>query len=200
MGLRLVVRGRLITSGAIVANHASWLDIMAVRATGLVYFVSKDDVASWPGVGFIARVSGTVFIERRRTEAKRQERVLLDRIAARQVLCIFPEGTSTDGLRVLPFKSSLFSAFFVDGAEDSVLIQPVTIRYHVAPGSGLPDSFYGWWGTMGFEPHVWNVLCRSRGGRVGVTFHDAVRPRDLGTRKTLAEHCGRTVAEALPVA
>ena len=192
MGLSHEVTGRPIACGAMVANHGSWLDVLALRAVRLVYFVSKAEVADWPWVGFITRVTGTVFIERRRVAAKRQEQILLERIAARQVLCFFPEGTSTDGQRVLPFKSALFSAFFRDGHPEDVVIQPVSIRYR--PDPALPESFYGWWGTMGFERHVWDVLCRSRRGRVRVVFHPPMRPREVADRKSLASRCERMVA------
>jgi len=193
MGLSPRIEGSPISCGALVANHSSWLDILALRMVRLIYFVSKAEVADWPGVGFITRVTGTVFIERRRSQAKRQEQILLERIRARQVLCFFPEGTSTDGMRVLPFKSALFSAFFREGHGEDMLIQPVSIRYR--PGRGLPQTFYGWWGTMGFESHIWDVLCRSRAGRVTVIFHPPVSPRDFPDRKALAEHCQRAVAE-----
>ena len=103
--------------------------------------------------------------------------------------------TSTDGERVLAFKSSLFSVFFLDGHGAGLSVQPVSIRYHPATGSGLPASFYGWWGTMGFERHVFDVFARSRGGRVTVIFHPAVRASDFPDRKALADHCQRTVAE-----
>lgn len=198
-GLRARVRGLPVESGALVANHSSWLDIPALRRNGLIYFVSKKDVEGWPAVGFIARVCGTVFIERRRTEAKRQERMLREQIEARERLCFFPEGTSTDGRRVLPFKSSLFSAFFVaEGQGADLLVQPVTLRYSVAPDSGLPAAFYGWWGAMPFGPHVWQVFCRSRGGTVEITFHDPVHPRDFPHRKALADRTHRTVAGDMP--
>jgi 1-acyl-sn-glycerol-3-phosphate acyltransferase len=192
LGLRHRVRGRPISKGAMVANHCSWLDILTLRACRLIYFVSKAEVADWPGVGFITKVTGTVFIERRRQAAKEQERILLERIAADQVLCFFPEGTSTDGLRVLPFKSALFSAFHHDGHGEDLMIQPVTIRY--VPPPGLPLNFYGWWGTMGFEAHIWQVACRSRGGVAEVTFHEPVRPRAFPDRKALAAHCQAQVA------
>ena len=198
-GLRPVVRGTLVPAGALVANHSSWLDIPALRRNGLIYFVSKSDVERWPVVGFIARACGTVFIERRRSQSKRQERMLRARIAAEERLCFFPEATSTDGRRVLPFKSSLFSAFFpVEGQGADLLIQPVSVRYRVAAGAGLPAEFYGWWGDMGFGPHVWQVFCRSRGGTVEVTFHDPVRPLDFAHRKALADHAHRVVAGDLP--
>ncbi|MEO0621462.1 MAG: 1-acyl-sn-glycerol-3-phosphate acyltransferase [Pseudomonadota bacterium] len=194
-GLRHEVEGMPIARGALMANHCSWIDILALRASRLIYFVSKAEVANWPGIGFITRVAGTVFIERRRVEAKRQEQILLERIRADQVLCIFPEGTSTDGQRVLPFKSSLFSAFHHDGHGEELMVQPVSIRYMPAAGSGLPPSFYGWWGTMGFEAHIWDVCCRSSGGVAKVIFHPPVRPTAFANRKALAAHCQLAVTE-----
>jgi len=203
MGLRLIGVRRKITgdpaiAGALVANHSSWADILALRSIRLIYFVSKADVAAWPGVGFIARVTGTVFIERKRTEAKRQEQMLRERIAADQLLCFFPEGTSTDGLRVLPFKSSLFSAFFDNDHGADLWVQPVSVFFRPSPESGLPENFFGWWGDMSFEAHIWQVFCRSHNATVTVTFHQAVRPEDLGDRKKLAEYCQRQVAKTLP--
>ena len=198
-GLSAVVRGQPVHAGALVANHSSWIDIPALRRNGLIYFVSKKDVERWPVVGFLARVCGTVFIERRRTESKRQEAMLRESIEAEQRLCFFPEATSTDGLRVLPFKSSLFSAFFpVEGQGADLLVQPVSVRYRADPATGLPDDFYGWWGAMPFGPHVWQVFCRSRGGTVEVTFHDPVRPLDFPNRKALADHTHKIVAGDLP--
>lgn len=196
-GTTLEVRGKPVGSGALVANHSSWIDILALRSVRLIYFVSKSEVASWPGIGFLTRITGTVFIERRRSQAKEQERVLRERIAADQLLCFFPEATSTDGLRVLPFKSSLFSAFFQDGNGVEEQIQPVSVVYRPAAHLHLPDNFYGWWGTMGFEQHIWDVVTRSFGGRVTVTFHPAVLASAFDDRKRLADHCGSVVAAGL---
>ncbi len=196
-GLRLVVRGTPIHAGALVANHSSWLDIPALRAVRLIYFVSKSEVASWPGIGFITRVTGTIFINRRRSEAKREEAVLRSRIAHDQLLCFFPEGTSTDGQRVLPFKTSLFSAFFTDGRGTDFPIQPVTVRFRPAPGGDLPESFYGWWGTMSFEGNLWDILTLSRGGTAEVTFHAPVTAAGFADRKLLADHCRAEVASGL---
>ncbi|MEM6423235.1 MAG: lysophospholipid acyltransferase family protein [Pseudomonadota bacterium] len=195
-GLRLKIEGERISGGALVANHCSWLDILALRAVCLMYFVSKAEVADWPGVGFVTRVTGTIFVERRRSQAKAQEAVLRSRIAADQLLIFFPEGTSTDGERVLPFKSSLFSAFYEEGAGADLLVQPVSLRYRPAPGSGLPDSFYAWWADMSFYGHVFEVFARSRGGTVTVRFLPPLRPAEAGDRKALAAACGAAVAEA----
>ncbi|HET7410674.1 MAG TPA: lysophospholipid acyltransferase family protein [Paracoccaceae bacterium] len=195
LGLRVRVRGEPVHAGALVANHSTWLDILVLRAIRLIYFVSKAEVATWPGIGFITRVTGTIFIDRRRTEAKRQEALLRSRIAHDQLLCFFPEGTSTDGQRVLPFKSSLFSAFWKGGEGTALPVQPVTIRYEPPPG--LPMSFYGWWGDMSFERSIWTIATRSRGGMVEVIFHSPVAARDFPGRKELAEHCRAAVVLGL---
>lgn len=196
-GLRLVVKGRPIRAGAMVANHASWLDILPLRAVGLVYFVAKAEVAGWGAVGYIARITDTIFVERRRSETKRQEAELRRRIRMGQVICLFPEGTSTDGLRVLPFKSALFAALMDDPEAGEIFVQPVTVRYLPSPRSGLPREFYGWWGTMPLGPHVRDVVSRSFGGRVEVIYHPPVRPQDFPDRKALADHCQREVAKGL---
>ena len=195
IGMRCERRGTPVASGALVANHCSWSDIVVLRSICPVCFVSKADVAGWPGIGFLAGMADTVFIERRRVEAKRQEAVLRERIAADDLLCFFPEGTSTDGLRVLPFKSSLFSAFFTDAPAGEVWVQPVSIRYRAAEGSALPEDFFGWWGAMSFGGHLLSVMERSFGSRVVVAFHDPVRPADFADRKVLADHCRSIVAE-----
>jgi len=194
---KATVSGTPIQQGILAANHSSWLDILALRAVRLIYFVSKAEVANWPGVGFITRITGTVFIERRRSHAKQQEAMLRERIQQNQLLCMFPEGTSTDGLRVLEFKTSLFSALFQDGQGTEIEAQPVTLRYHPNTQGGLPESFYGWWGDMGFEAHIWDVVSRSKSGVVEVIFHPPVLASVFLDRKRLSEHCYRAVAQGM---
>lgn len=179
--------------GALVANHASWIDIVTLQRAAAVFFVSKAEVAAWPGIGLIGRAIGTVFIERRAAEAKRQNAVIGDRLRRGDRLCLFPEGTSTDGRRVLPFKSSLFEAFFEPDTRGLAWIQPVSIAYH--PRAGLPPAFYGWWGDMDFGAHLIAVLARSRGGVVAATFHPPLCVADFADRKALAARAGAVVAD-----
>lgn len=189
-GLKPVVRGAPIRKGGVLAaNHASWMDILALRHVTRINFVSKSEVRDWPGVGAIAAICETVFIERKRTAAKRQQQDLLERILADELLCIFPEGTSTDGLRVLPFKSTLLSVLFIEGVHEHALVQPVSVIYTPSPKLDLPVNFYGWWGSMPFSGHVWAVACRSRGGVVEVIFHQAARAAEWDDRKALTQHC-----------
>ncbi len=188
MGLRVIVKGTPMKhGGARVANHSSWLDIFSYRTAAQIFFVAKSEVASWPVVGWIARSTGTMFIARKRTEAKTQQNQFLERLTRGDRLCFFPEGTSTDGQMVLPFKSSLFAAFLADGVRETAWVQPMTARYKAAPH--LPANFYSWWGDMEFGAHVLQVLGRSTGGSVTVTFHPPVRAADYTDRKALARYC-----------
>jgi 1-acyl-sn-glycerol-3-phosphate acyltransferase len=197
LGLRLVVRGRPMRGrGAVVANHASWLDIFVLNAVDRVYFVSKSEVAGWAGIGWLARATGTVFIARKGAEAREQQRVFEDRLRAGHRLLFFPEGTSTDSRRVLPFKSTLFAAFFTHGMEHVVQLQPVTVIYRPAPGTD--PRFYGWWGDMAFAPHLLAVLASGRGGEVEVVLHDARAADAFGDRKALAAWCETTIRSAHP--
>ncbi|MEM7525625.1 MAG: lysophospholipid acyltransferase family protein [Pseudomonadota bacterium] len=197
LGLKRVVKGAPIRKGGVlVSNHASWLDIVSLRSVTRVNFVSKAEVRKWPLVGYIAEVCETVFIERRRTAAKRQQEDLLARILNDELLCIFPEGTSTDGLRVLPFKSTLMSVLFLEGVHEHALVQPVSVVYRTNPNSELPVNFYGWWGTMSFEGHIWTLATRSLGGCVEIVFHEPMRAADWSDRKALTARCETDVRSA----
>jgi lyso-ornithine lipid O-acyltransferase len=188
MGLRVVRRGvPMQERGAVVANHASWLDIFTLNACDRVYFVSKAEVAKWPGIGWLARATGTVFIARDPAEAKAQQNVFEERLRAGHRLLFFPEGTSTDSLRVLPFKSTLFAAFFTHGMEHVMHIQPVSVRY-IAP-KGADARIYGWWAEMDFAPHLLKILAQRQQGQVEINFHPAVAVDDFKGRKDLAAHC-----------
>jgi lyso-ornithine lipid O-acyltransferase len=197
IGLRLTVRGTPMQEhGAMVANHGSWLDIFALNACTPIYFVAKSEVSGWAAIGWLARATGTVFIARKGTEAKRQQQLFEDRLRAGHRLLFFPEGTSTDSRRVLPFKSSLFAAFFTHGLERVMHIQPVTVIYH-AP-QGADPRFYGWWAEMTFSGHLFTVLSARRQGRVEVVFHREVPVDAFSDRKDLARYCERIIAATHP--
>jgi 1-acyl-sn-glycerol-3-phosphate acyltransferase len=195
--LPLLVRGpRLKVPGAVVANHGSWLDIFALNARKNVYFVSKSEVATWPGIGWLARATGTVFIERDPRDVKTQIALFEERLEHGHRLLFFPEGTSTDTLRVLPFKPTLFAPFFSDRIVHDMHIQPVTVIYH-AP-EGADPRFYGWWGDMGFAPHLIKVLAQHPQGQVELVYHAPVRVDAFPNRKSLASHLEALVQSAHP--
>lgn len=199
LGLRFVTEGvPMQCPGAFVANHSSWIDIVALQRAAAPFLVSKAEVRAWPGIGVIGRAIGTMFIDRRPAEARRQEAALFARLARGDRMAIFPEGTSSDGRRVLPFKSSLFGVFLAAGLPPDTAVQPVTIAYR--PRAGLPANFYGWWGEMDFASHIRNVLARSTGGTVTLTFHAPLALADHPDRKALARAAEAAVRSAFPPA
>lgn len=189
IGLRLSVKGSPLKGpGAIVANHSSWLDIFALYAWQEVFFVSKAEVAAWPVIGTLAKGAGTVFIRRHRPDAAKQKAMFEDRLKMGHRLVFFPEGTTSDGLRVLPFKSTLFAAFFADGLRDILQIQPVSVIYS-APKNDPDQAFYGWWGDMAFGPSLLKVLATPSQGQIDLILHPGARVCDFRDRKALSAHC-----------
>ncbi|MDO5371280.1 1-acyl-sn-glycerol-3-phosphate acyltransferase [Paracoccus sp. (in: a-proteobacteria)] len=176
--------------GAMVANHSSWLDIFALNAAAPVFFVSKAEVAGWPGINILTRVTDTHFVARDPRLARAQAAEFSERTALGHRLLFFPEGTSTDGRRVLPFKPTLFQAFFDPALPDGLAIQPVSIAYEAPPGRD--PRFYGWWGDMDLAPHLLAVLAEPRQGRITVTLHPPV-PVAGRDRKTLAAEAEQAV-------
>ncbi|MEX0348652.1 MAG: lysophospholipid acyltransferase family protein [Paracoccaceae bacterium] len=194
LGMGFRTSGSLMAErGAVVANHSSWLDIFALNARKRIYFVSKAEVANWPGIGWLARATGTVFIERDRRKAREQTELFEQRLKAGHKLLFFPEGTSTDGLRVLPFKTTLFAAFFSEQLRDFMYVQPVSVVFH-AP-KGQPDRFYGWWGEMEFGPHLLKTLAAWPQGWVELIYHPPVKVSDFADRKELAAYCEKAVRQ-----
>ncbi|MFV2034350.1 MAG: lysophospholipid acyltransferase family protein, partial [Halocynthiibacter sp.] len=198
VGLRCRVRGTLMAGhGAVVSNHVSWLDIFALNARKRIYFVSKSEVAGWPGIGWLARSTGTVFINRNSREARSQKTQIEARLSAGHKLLFFPEGTSTDGLRILPFKSTLFAAFFADGLRQTLHLQPVTLLYRAPEGQDA--RFYGWWGDTELGPHLLKTLAAPRQGTIELVYHPPVRVADHADRKALAKYCEDVVRSGLKI-
>ncbi|GAA6198789.1 lysophospholipid acyltransferase family protein [Aquicoccus sp. SU-CL01552] len=196
LGMGYTVHGRPIHGpGAVVANHTSWLDIFTLNARKRIYFVSKSEVAGWPGIGILARATGTLFIDRDRRQARAQTRAFVERLHAGHKLLFFPEGTSTDGLRVLPFKSTLFGAFFAAPLRETLTVQPVSVIYHAPPGE--PARFYGWWGDMEFGEHLLKTLAAPRHGAVELVYHQPLKVSDFENRKALAAHAEALVRAGL---
>ncbi|MDQ7069688.1 MAG: 1-acyl-sn-glycerol-3-phosphate acyltransferase [Rhodobacterales bacterium] len=198
MGIGLSMRGeRMKEMGAVVANHSSWLDIFVLNAKKRVYFVSKSEVAQWPGIGWLAKATGTVFIRRNPRDAKHQQQLFEARLLVGHKLLFFPEGTSTDSLRVLPFKSTLFQAFFNPHLHHKMFIQPVTVIYFAPPNQD--SRFYGWWGDMEFGAHLVKTLTTVRQGRVEIVYHAPVKVDQFANRKVLAAHVESIVRSGMPV-
>jgi 1-acyl-sn-glycerol-3-phosphate acyltransferase len=195
LGMKVTIKGApMAARGAVVANHTSWLDIFALNAAKRIYFVSKSEVANWPGIGWLARATGTVFIERNPAKAKAQTELFEARLLAGHKLLFFPEGTSTDGQQILPFKTTLFQAFFAPNLKDEIHVQPVAVIY-TAP-KGTDRRFYGWWGSMEFGTHLFATLAPAHPGSVSVIYCAPLKVTDFANRKALAAACEVEVRDA----
>lgn len=178
LNIHLTVRGPLPSGGLIAANHLSYLDIVTLSAALPCVFVSKLEVADWPLFGAFARRSGTLFLDRGKRHAvggiAGQMREVL---ASGMPLVFFPEGTSTSGDDVLPFKTSLFEPV----AELRCPVVAAAIDYAL-PGGSVRDEIH-WWGTMALVPHVLHLFGLRR---IDVTIRfGEPRPRG-GDRKAIA--------------
>ena len=188
LGIALTQRGVAMRKlGAIVSNHSSWLDIFTLNASQPGCFVARGDVRSWFGIGILARATGCIFIDRDPRQAAKQCIALANRLASGDKLLIFPEGTSTDGMRIVPFKSTLFEAFFEPDIRERLHLQPVTLRYF--PPTDEDPRLYAWWGDMEFGPHLWSVLTAPSGGTAKLILHSPEKVENFADRKALARHC-----------
>jgi len=177
------------------ANHISWLDIMVLGGKlENASFVAKSDVASWGFVGALSNLHKTVYVNRmRRTEAAKQRDEMAGRLNQGHSLILFPEGTSTDGMRVASFKSALFSvAEIADAATDhELLIQPVTLAYTEVNGMPLVRSqkpWVAWLGEVELFEHLRQLMGRAR-IQAQIEFHAPISLAEAGSRKALATYC-----------
>jgi lyso-ornithine lipid O-acyltransferase len=199
LGLKVTVSGDAPRAGGalLVSNHVSWLDIVVLSAALPVCFIAKHEVRSWPLFGWMARLQDTVFVDRTR---RRKTSDVRDAIVARlnrgDTLVLFAEGTSHDGVNMLPFKSALLSAVEVPG----VPVVPITLAYTThwhLPMTRRQRPFYAWYGDMELAPHLWDAMSY---GPLGVTvhIHPALPPSQH--RKDLAKRAEVEVRTRLALA
>jgi len=197
-GLTIEARGSMATARPtlFVSNHTSYLDIMVLASLIPGSFVAKREVAKWPLFGLLAKLQRTVFVVRDRRHAVAQRDEMTQRLVAGDALILFPEGTSNDGNRVLPFKSSLFAVARHEIGGRTLTVQPVSIAYVALDGMPLGRflrPFYAWYGDMELAPHLW----RSAGlgnATVMVEFHPPAPPQAFASRKAVADYCYWKVA------
>ncbi len=178
LGVRVTVRGTPAAGRPllIAANHVSWLDIVILSTVLPVSFVAKSEVGAWPGVGLLAKLQRSVFVERqKRGRTADQAREIAGRLGAGDAIVLFPEGTSSDGTTVLPFRSALVGAAhgalvgaahgaLAGSAHGHVLVQPVAIaytRFHGLPAGRRHRLMLSWIGDVELVPHLMLLLAEA---------------------------------------
>ena len=202
-GLKVNCHGELFEGGAAlyVANHISYVDIFVMGGVLPGFFIAKSEVAGWPVLGWLARCQNTLFFERKGGRAAEQIKVMQQHLHAGKSLILYPEGTSTAGEAVLPFKSSLFKAAELAEHQDhdDITVQAVTIAYTSYRGQPMQQAqrdLYAWYGDMPFASHFAKMLS-AKGCEVELHFHKPVKVSEFENRKALAAHCQQQVAGGL---
>jgi 1-acyl-sn-glycerol-3-phosphate acyltransferase len=183
----------------VVANHVSWTDIIALSSLYPLVFLAKSEVADWPVLGFLARLQGTIFVDRANRRAiPTVNAALAGALRAGQDVVVFAEGTSSDGGRVLNFNASHFAMLHDLARENAVAVIPAALAYAPrAKGAENLEAFdVGWYGDMSFVPHLWGLMRRG-GARCRIMFGAPIDPSACPDRKALARETQGSVRRLL---
>ncbi len=195
IGLRIQVVGEAAQAKPVlfVSNHSSWLDVLVLGATLEACFVAKHEVGTWPVIRTVARLGRTVFVSRTRTGTKGEAGAIRERFAQGDSLVLFPEGTTSDGGRVLPFRSAFLSV-----ADSARVVQPVSVvfdRLGGLPACRRDRPLFAWYGDTDIFTHFWRLARRSN-ARATVILHGTLEPTEWNDRKALAAACATMIAES----
>ncbi len=192
LGVERRVIGQVVSTGRPIlfaCNHTSWLDVPTLGGTLEACFVAKAEVGTWPVVRTIARLGRTVFVSRRARETGRERDSMRARLLGGDNLILFPEGTSSDGARILPFRSPFFAVVEGVSHDRLPLIQPVSIvfdRLDYLPARRSTRPVSSWYGDMDLGGHFWR-LARHRHLRATILLHDPIDPAAYPSRKAIAQ-------------
>jgi 1-acyl-sn-glycerol-3-phosphate acyltransferase len=178
IGIRVTTRGSMPRSGLLVCNHLSYLDVIVLSSIQPCVFVAKHDVAVWPLFGWLARAAGTIFVDRERRLASADVVDLVrDAVTGGSLVVLFPEGTSSDGSTVLPFKSALLES----AVELRCPVAAAAIEYALDDGSVADEVCY--WRDMTLVPHLLNLFFKRE---IRSTCSFSLPRVRIGNRKEIA--------------
>ncbi len=208
LGVRITEHGRLDATRPLLvaANHVSWLDIVVLGSRVPLSFIAKSEVATWPLFGTFARLQRTVFVDRQRRSATgRTNSEIAERLTNGDAMVLFAEGTSSDGSRVLPFRSALIGAAQAaltgngDAGPETVWVQPLAVVYTKLQGLPLDRRtrpLIGWYGDMDLAPHLWRLM-KEGAVDVELIWGEPVAVSPSTNRKALAAELEQTVRDAV---
>jgi len=197
LGIRVRTEGQLAPTRPliVVSNHFSYLDLFVIGSIIPAAFTPKSEIRSWPLIGFMCRAAGCLFIDRRASKTLENKHMLEKALAEGDIISLFPEGTTSDGTGLLPFKSAFFSL-----AEHSdIEVQPLSVVYtrlNGKPRQAEELATVGWYGDSYFFPHVVQFL-RQRSLDATIIFHAPVRADRFASRKDLAKYCREVIGGGL---
>jgi 1-acyl-sn-glycerol-3-phosphate acyltransferase len=202
LGVRIATAGRPFADcpTLFVANHVSYLDVLALGPFVDGTFIAKSEIAGWPLFGTLGKLTRTLFIRRHWRSALIQRNALAARMRQGESFILFGEGTSSDGLGVLPIKTSLLSVAEPWVLDCPIAVQPVTLVYaRLADGTPIGPTncdHYAWHSDAEFAPHLWSVLQRG-GVEIRVVAGEPVLSWSVTSRKVLGRELRRQLGGEL---
>ena len=198
IGMEWEIVGLKSEAHVFVSNHISWIDILAINSILDVVFIAKKEVRSWPGLGVLAALGQTIFIERKSLNALSHKRAVEECLKKGQSIFFFPEGTSTDGSIIKQFKSSLFEVCYGETFKEKILgsVQPLTIIYK-SPIQNDPGFYSFWREEDTIFGNIKKIIERLHHGRVRLVFHKPIQFNTCGDRKHLSYACYKAVLNGL---
>ncbi len=198
LGIKIIVEGTPANAPetVFIGNHVSYLDIPVLGSLIKGAFVAKADVADWPFFGVLGKMGQTFYISRNPAHAARETQAFKERLDKGFPLIVFPEGTSSDGSSILPFKSSFFEIFL----NRNTVLQPFTISILSVDGKPAENQqvrdLYAWHGDMTLMPHLW-AFAKGKGAVIKVKFENPVISSCYQNRKMLSNDCYSQVVKGL---
>ena len=174
-----------------VSNHLSYLDIPVLGSTINGRFIAKNEISKWPIIGNLSKIGNTIFINRNLSFLKTNKSIILDYISKGDNVILFPEGTTSDGIRVLNFKSSLLTSL----EKKNIIIQPIVIVYKSINGMPLNrwlKPIIAWYGDMDLKPHLINIL-KLFSIKVRIIFLSPINGKDFTNRKDMTSSLHRAI-------
>ncbi len=201
IGLEVSAQGGLPAAAPrfVVANHVSWTDIIAITSLYPLVFLAKSEVAGWPVLGFLARLQGTIFVDRANRQAiPRVNAALARELRQGRDVVVFAEGTSTNGTATPKFNAAHFAMLRDLAQESAVAVTPTAFAYFPREESAENAKTFdvGWYGDMSFLPHLWGLMRRG-GARCTIIFGEPIEPAAFKDRKALAEATQNSVRRLL---
>lgn len=201
IGMRVRAGGTLDPARPLmlVSNHASYLDVFAIGSHASVSFTPKREVRSWPVIGFFCVLADCVFVERRPSHMQDARRKMRKRLNKDKIICLFPEGTTSDNSAVKPFKSGFFSLAENDEGDEPLPVQPLTLAYTEIGAYPMQPEWrdkVAWVGDDTFFDHFWRVL-KLPSVTAEIMFHEARTLPVGGSRKALSQECEQAIGQSL---
>lgn len=200
-GVTVSIIGEKSTSTCLfVANHVSYLDIFAIGSHISGSFIAKQEVRSWPLLGWLSTLQKTIFVDRASRDITSQVNAIKNPLTQERSVILFPEGTSTDGKDVIRFKSSLFA---LTDHFPTLTIQPISLKYYDHKGQELDDTTrdcYAYYGDIIFGHHFMK-MASSRGAKIDIHIHPTIQTESFAEhksiRKAVTSHCYEIIQQTV---